>query len=500
MTIIEAAEDVAARLAGEADALFGEARYHEALACYRQAISHLAGRDARLFYRASFAAWEAGAHAEAGRLLREAARLAPRHPAAHQALADWCLNTGDVAGALHHSGRAAEIAPGEPEVRASRAAALCFAGDADAAWALARPLLGDAYCPARAVSVCGQLARRFNAIEETLRSTLSRLDASGTLAPANQSELHFVAAYLLDQSGHFDKAFRHAAAAHDANRRPYDPQDMPRQVDHRIEYYTPAKLHDLPRASHGSRKPLFILGMPRSGTTLIEQILASHPDVYGAGELMLLGELAASAASGDPEGGFDYPGCLDAFSLRRCDKLAAQYLAEMSRIGGERTRTARYVVNKMPENFLYIGMIAMLFPDSHVIHCVRDPRDTCLSCYMTAFTTGHEFAQDLSHLGAYHNQYRRLMSHWRDTLNYPMIEVRYEEVVKDLEGETRRLLALLDLPWDPACLEFHRNPRHVATASHQQVRRPVYDRSVGRWRHYESHLAPLLSALSSPVD
>jgi len=154
------------------------------------------------------------------------------------------------------------------------------------------------------------------------------------------------------------------------------------------------------------------------------------------------------------------------------------------------------VTDKMPQNFMFLGLVAMLFPEAHVIHCTRDPLDTCLSCYLTHFTLGHEFAQDLSDLGEYYSQYRRLMSYWRDTLRLPLIEVRYEEVVSDLEGQTRRLLDLLELAWDPNCLEFHKTPRLVATASLHQVRKPLYRRSVGRWRNYEKHLGPLADALA----
>jgi hypothetical protein len=304
------------------------------------------------------------------------------------------------------------------------------------------------------------------------------------------------AAALLERLDCYDEAFSHASAAHAARHRPYDPTLLERQVEQQIQYFTPRKLHHLPCASHGGLRPVFIIGMPRSGTSLVEQILASHPTVYGGGELNLINDMSEAATVADLGRQSDYPGCLDAISLRDCNELAERYLAGLSRLNS----AARYVTDKMPTNFFFLGTIWMLFPDCHVIHCVRDPLDTCVSCFMTDFGLGHEFAQDLTHLGQFYTQYRRLARHWSQTLNYPMIEVRNEQLVLDLEEEVRRLLELLDLPWDSRCLKFHENRRWVATASAQQVRRPLYAGSVGRWRRYERHLGALIEALVEELD
>ena len=149
----------------------------------------------------------------------------------------------------------------------------------------------------------------------------------------------------------------------------------------------------------------------------------------------------------------------------------------------------------MPANCLRIGLIAVLFPDCHVIHCTRNPLDTCLSCFMTSFVAGQEFTHDLADLGAYYRDYQRLMNHWKLNLHYPIIEVNYEELVGDLEGQTRRILGLLDLPWDERCLRYHENKRVVNTASREQVRQPIYASSIGRWKHYERHLSELIENL-----
>jgi hypothetical protein len=149
----------------------------------------------------------------------------------------------------------------------------------------------------------------------------------------------------------------------------------------------------------------------------------------------------------------------------------------------------------MPTNFLFLGLIEVLFPECHVVHCTRNPLDTCLSCFMTYFANGHEFSHDLSHLGTYYRDYCRLMAHWRGVLGVRMTEVKYEEVVADLEGQARRLLEFLGLPWDDRCLRFHQTARAVPTASSAQVRRPLYTTSLDRWKHYEKHLGDLIDAL-----
>jgi hypothetical protein len=238
--------------------------------------------------------------------------------------------------------------------------------------------------------------------------------------------------------------------------------------------------------------------MPRSGTTLVEQILASHPEGAGAGELPDVIGMATGLPRvlGVPEA---YPECVADLDRAALDRLAEGYL---KRVQG-RFPDARRVVDKMPQNFLHLGLIALLFPKARVVHCVRDPLDTCLSCYTTAFAVPHDYARDLGHLGRYYRAYARLMQHWRrvfEALDRPLLELPYEDVVADLEGRTRTLLAFVGLPWDERCLRFHETRRDVGTASYDQVRRPIYNTSIGRWKRFERHLGPLKAALGQSTD
>jgi hypothetical protein len=176
-------------------------------------------------------------------------------------------------------------------------------------------------------------------------------------------------------------------------------------------------------------------------------------------------------------------------------ELAEAYLARRSAVCG----SARRVTDKMPTNFFYLGMIALLLPKARIIHCRRDPLDTCLSCYFTNFRNRPAHACDLEDLGIYYRHYQRLMEHWQGVLPLEILEVRYEDLVEDLPAQTRRLLDFCGLPWDERCLRYYENQRPVQTSSVWQVRQPIYTTSIGRWRHYEKYLQPLLDALESPV-
>ncbi len=236
--------------------------------------------------------------------------------------------------------------------------------------------------------------------------------------------------------------------------------------------------------------PVFIVGMPRCGSTLVEQILASHPSVYGGGELPLLPQ--AIARRFPLTDGLDYTAALTAASSEDLDFVAESYLATQRQLAPGALR----ITDKLLINFLNVGLIRVLFPDARIVHCVRDPRDTCFSIYKRMFgARGHHYAYDLEELGRYYNEYAQLMEHWDRVLPGQIHQVRYEYLVAEQESTTRELLEFCGLSWDPACLEFHRTVRPVVTHSASQVRQPIFRGSIGAWRHYETLLAPLLRLL-----
>ena len=244
-----------------------------------------------------------------------------------------------------------------------------------------------------------------------------------------------------------------------------------------------------PHPGREAWSPVFVLGVPRSGTTLVEQILASHSAVLGAGELQFLKQ--AMSGSGP------YPAFVPGADATQARAMGENYRSLIKRrLGADQLAQHRYVIDKMPANFLFTGMIHAMLPDARIIHCRRDPVDTCLSCYSKLFTNEQLFTYDQVELGQFYQDYEGLMAHWRAMLPPShFIEIQYEHVVDDLEGEARRMLQFLDLPWSPACLNFHQTARPVRTASVNQVRQSIYRSSAGRWKSHAAHLGPLLRTL-----
>ena len=245
-----------------------------------------------------------------------------------------------------------------------------------------------------------------------------------------------------------------------------------------------------------SETPLFIVGMPRSGTTLVEQILASHPEVFGADELRTVQNMIDSIVGPDGQP-LPYPALMSSLAADDFAELGAYYVDSVAALAPGKSR----IVDKMPLNFMYAGFIHLMLPNARIIHTRRNPVDTCMSCYCQPFNADQKFTFDLAELGEFYDGYRALMQHWRTSLPPSrFIEIDYEDVVDDLEGNARKLIEFCGLPWDDACLAFHKNSRQVRTASMAQVRQPIYRNSIRRWEPYAERLAPLLNALNPPPE
>jgi tetratricopeptide (TPR) repeat protein len=315
-----------------------------------------------------------------------------------------------------------------------------------------------------------------------------------------RSHLLFGLAHVLDGRGDYVRAAlcltqANALAKEAENERhEYQPTDHERYVDGLIHAFDVNLFSKLAGAGSDSRRPIFVFGLPRSGTTLIEQVLASHSRIHGAGELRLARRSFDEIPHrlGQSLTARDCIPFLDAAMVRR---LADIHLDRLAVIDGGRSER---IVDKMPENYLYLGLLAILFPHAVFIHCRRDLRDVAVSCWMTDFTS-IRWANDPTHIAARFQQYRRLMDHWKAALPVQVHDMDYENTVADFESVVRRLIAACGLEWEPACLDFHQTERPVRTASVTQVRQPVYTRSVARWKNYEPALAPLFAALAADL-
>ncbi len=304
----------------------------------------------------------------------------------------------------------------------------------------------------------------------------------------------FEMAALLDALGEFDRAFDAAAQANRLSKRQFDRAAFAGAVDRLIEVWTPDALARLPRAGRSGENLIFIVGMVRSGTSLVEQILSSHPRVFGAGELRHVSDIVARL-QGRAGPGYPFLHDLAPVTPDNLERAAAHYREQIRLLAPG----AEFVTDKMPANVLHVGLISVMLPGAKIVHCVRDARDTCLSCWMLDFAGRfNSFAYDLEDLGEHFAGYWRLMKHWKRLLPGAILDVRYEALTADQEGESRRLLEFAGLPWDDRCLRFHETRRDARTLSVEPVKKRIYPSSEGLWRHYEHRLGPLLARL--PVD
>jgi tetratricopeptide (TPR) repeat protein len=315
-------------------------------------------------------------------------------------------------------------------------------------------------------------------------AALQALSRDGQNLPDEQKvELHIALAKAYDDLKRYEDAFRELTAGNAIKRvhAQYDEASMAEAMDEIAATFSSAVLKAREGEGFASTLPIFVVGMPRSGSTLVEQILASHPQVFGAGELLTVNDLIAGGLAGD------YPGKLG--HLRKFGETYEKRIRSLA-------PNAMRIVDKLPGNFRHLGLLHLALPDARFIHVHRDPVDTCFSCFSKLFLTGLDFTYDLAELGGYYKMYEKLMAHWREVLPPGvMLDVRYEALTEDIEAEARRIVAFCGLEWDDRCLRFHENTRAVRTLSQSQVRQPLFTSSIGRWRSYEPWLGPLLDAL-----
>lgn len=290
---------------------------------------------------------------------------------------------------------------------------------------------------------------------------------------------------LYDKEGRYDEAFETYNRANALRPNKFNAEEHRRITDQVIAKATKEAISSLPDPDTRSNKPIFIVGMPRSGTSLIEQALSCHPRIYGGGELSSIDDIVKALSQ--PQMAQMSSAQVQSY----IEQFATGYLGLLDRISGH----SEFVTDKNPLNFKHLGTIAKVFPGARVIHCVRNPLDTCVSNYFHNFLGDTAFSDDLADLGSFYNDYRRLMDHWKSEAPIPILDVVYEDVVADFETSLRRVIEFLGLEWEPAILRFHESKRVMQTASADQVRQPIYQTATQRWRRYERHLGPLIEAL-----
>jgi tetratricopeptide (TPR) repeat protein len=486
--------DHADALANLGVALLALGRQPEALeACQRRLVLEPNAAEAHTALASALLAL--GRAEEAAEASRRGVALAPTSAEAHIHLAAALREMGRDAEALAVSERAVHLNPEAAAGWVNLAIARQEAGQGEAAIAAIDEALTRDPRSAAAWAVRADL-KTFKAGDPDLAALRALVASADSPSDGLESrlDLEFALGKALMDVGDAEGAFAHFQAGNRLKRATlsYDVQEDEARFAEIARFLDSARLAGPTGGGDPSDQPVFIVGMPRSGTTLVEQILASHPKVHGAGELPTLEAILIRRLG---------PELSPLARVRRLPSLKSTDLTDMGSDYARRLAAlapgAARIVDKMPSNFRWVGLIRLMLPRARIIHCRRDPIDTCLSAYTRKFSHGQPFAYDLGELGRYYRAYDALMAHWRGLLDADhFLEVGYEAVVADLEGEARRLVAFCGLEWDEACLAFHQTRRAVRTASVNQVRRPLYRTSVARWKPYEAQLGPLLEALS----
>ena len=295
---------------------------------------------------------------------------------------------------------------------------------------------------------------------------------------------------LYDSVGQYDTAFKYFSQANESLGDNYDPVTYQNYISTLINYFSKEKYASIQSSNNKSNELIFIMGVPRSGTSLVEQIISSHSNVFGAGELTHVNNMVESIQR-EMDSMHAYPECMDDATIDNMNALADKLI---SNIRGNEVHSTR-ISDKLPHNFHHIGLIHKLLPNAKFINCVRDAKDTCLSCYFQYFTGYHPYASNLRALGIHYLEYERLMNHWINELGIPVLTVSYENVVSDTKTEVRRILDFLELDWQEQCMEFYKQKRKVATASYDQVNKKIYSSSVNKWKNYREYISELLETL-----
>lgn len=319
--------------------------------------------------------------------------------------------------------------------------------------------------------------------DETQVTTAREALQQDNLPPDTRLRLEHALGKHFEQSHQYDIAFQHFRSSNEVEKtvgRPFDIDAYSREFDKLIERHAAERIEELAQFGSQDERPVFVVGLPRTGTSLTEQILSSHSAIHGAGELSYMGSIASQ--------------------VNKKLTLTEQSITELSNkyldgLGRKSPDSASRIVDKYPMNYAHLGLIAILFPNAKIIHCQRDPLDVAISCYTVLFNLGNNFTNDLMHFGLYYKEYQRLMAHWSAVLPTTILELQYEDLVREPEAVTKNLIAHCDLPWEEECLQFDRNERTVLTPSNWQVRQKLYNTAVGRWRKYEEHLLELKSFL-----
>ena len=426
---------------------------------------------------------------EAAALYRQAIEIDPQHKDAYNGLGNALRETGEIKKAVSMYMRAIEIDPNNDVAYNNLGNSLSDQGDINGAIAAyyksieINPEYAEAYRHLANV-------KKYAEDDPDIRLIESLYMKNG-VSDEQRMHLCFALGKIYEDIGEYYRSMDFIQNGNQLKRSLIDYSKSEEQFlfDEIIETFSKRLFSHYDDSGCLNDTPIFILGMPRSGTSLVEQIIASHPLVYGGGELNNLPKLEKNICSDLADS--SYPRCVESLDMSVIYNIGEEYIDSIRK----NTMIERFVTDKMPLNFLRIGLIKLILPNAKIIHCMRDPMDNCLSIYKNYFPRSYKWSYDMSELGGYYKSYLKIMEHWRDVLPECFYDVSYERLVSDQYEETKKMLDYCDLQWSDSCLSFHKTKRVVGTASNAQVRNPIYNDSVNLWRKYEKELEPLRAAI-----
>ena len=421
--------------------------------------------------------------------------LNPENPEAYVCLSLVQSRTGEWHDALANMDRAIELAPKNEDYIGQKAGVLHRLGRNKEAYELALPLVSNRTTfRSNSLEVLSRIAGDYGK-EKEIAKLLDSVLANKGLARGVRSQLSFSTGQLYDKIGNYKKAFKYIRDGNKLRNVKYNRKADVKKFDEIKQIFTHESIKGFSSATIKTQKPIFIVGMPRSGTSLTEKILASHSQVFGANELTEIRDICQILSKITKTVDKGYPACVEQLTGDGINLAAQKYLNFINSLDtGDHAR----ITDKMPQNFAYIGIIALMFPDSPIIHCNRDAMDTCVSCYFQNFaaaTSGMSFSFDLTSVGQYYRLYQEVMDHWRQVLPGRIYDIHYEALVSNPQTEIEKLLDHCNLEWEDACMEHNKSTHITTTASYDQVRQPINTKSVERWKRYGKSLTPLKAAL-----
>lgn len=402
-------------------------------------------------------------------------------------LGGYYQSTGDFVRAEDYFNQALLITPDSPAALSIKANFLVKTGNKDEAYAIVRDLIDSRRETPYTLNVYAELCVDYDEVENFIKLSeecLTRKDANNTI----KRDLGYALGHIYDRAGEYDMAFEKYNMANELFYGAFDLEALVDYSDKIIDIYNKDFFMHAPKNTETIKKPIFIIGMPRSGTSLTEQVLSQHSRVYGAGELTFIRDIVKHHCMLNNK---VHLKAINSFSDTDVKNIARDYIEKIDALSGG----AEKVTDKMPSNYLYVGLIAQLFPGAKILHCRRDPRDTCLSIFFQNFSVMQPFSSNLENIANVYMDYDRLMRHWTENLNVQMYEVHYEDLVGDFDRKVGGILSYCELEWEDQCLEFYKSKRNVSTASFNQVNKPIYNKSVARWKNYKKYITEIENIL-----